>query len=199
MDLATLRRLHADHAPLMAMPLGNDRIVRSAIPDARIVTGDWHDRLGLTDNISTTLTRANHWANRGVKDVRMGLWCGHFLETPTGSVWFAGDTGYGDGTIFTEIRERLGAPDIALIPIGAYEPRWFMAAQHVAPAEAVQVFQDIGTRQALGIHWGTFQLTNEARDAPRAALAAALLAQGLPPECFPAAEVGGVYEFQNII
>ena len=99
----------------------------------------------------------------------MALWCGHWLDTPVGGVWFAGDTGYGDGAIFRDIRARHGTPDLALIPIGAYAPRWFMAPQHVDPDEAVLIFGDVGARHALGIHWGTFRLTDEARDAPATA------------------------------
>ncbi len=194
MDIATLRRLHAAHAPLMAMPLGNDAIVRAAIPDARCIVGDWWDRLDLGGGISTTLTPAHHWANRWPSDVRMALWAGHHLTTPVGTIWFAGDTGYGDGRLFADIRARLGAPDMALIPIGAYEPRWFMAEQHVDPAEAVRIFRDVAAKQALGIHWGTFQLTDEAREAPRLALATALSAAGIPPRRFVAAHPGGVYD-----
>lgn len=175
LDVATLRRLQADHAPLMAMPVGNDTIVRAAVPEARCIVGDWWDRMPLGEGFATTLTPAYHWANRWPSDVRMALWAGHHLTTPAGSVWFAGDTGYGDGVIFRDMRERLGAPDVALIPIGAYELRWFMSAQHVNPAEAVRIFKDVDAGQALGIHWGTFQLTDEARDAPRLALASALL------------------------
>lgn len=195
LDVATLRRLQAAHAPLMAMPLGNDAIVRSAVPDARCIVGDWWDRLPLADGFATTLTPANHWANRRLNDVRMALWAGHWLDTPTGSVWFTGDTGYGDGSIFTEIRSRLGAPDVALIPIGAYEPRWFMAPQHVDPAEAVRIFRSVEARRALGIHWGTFQLTDEAREAPRLALATALSVANVPPPRFVAAHPGGTYDF----
>ena len=194
MDIATLRRLHAAHAPLMAMPLGNDAIVRAAIPDARCIVGDWWDRLDLSGGISTTLTPAHHWANRWPSDVRMALWAGHHLTTPVGTIWFAGDTGYGNGRLFADIRARLGAPDMALIPIGAYEPRWFMAEQHVDPAEAVRIFRDVAAKQALGIHWGTFQLTDEAREAPRLALATALSAAGIPPRRFVAAHPGGVYD-----
>jgi L-ascorbate metabolism protein UlaG (beta-lactamase superfamily) len=194
-DVATLRRLQAAHAPLFAMPLGNDAILRSAVPDARIVVGDWHERLTLGDGIATTLTRANHWANRWPTDVRMALWAGQYLHTPAGSVWFAGDTGYGDGAIFPDIRARHGAPDVALIPIGAYEPRWFMAAQHVAPVEAVRIFQDLGAKRALGIHWGTFQLTDEGRDAPPIALAMELDLAGIAADRFVAAVPGGVYDF----
>jgi L-ascorbate metabolism protein UlaG (beta-lactamase superfamily) len=153
-DVATLRRLHAVHSPLMVMPLGNDVIVCAAVPGARCVTGDWWNRMVIQHGITTTLTPANHWSNRWLTDVRMALWSGHYLSTPAGSVWFAGDTGYGDGRIFQQIRKHCGHVDLALIPIGAYEPRWFMAAQHVDPAEAVQIFRDIEASQALGIHWG---------------------------------------------
>ncbi len=195
LDIATLRRLQARHAPLMAMPLGNDTIVRAAIPDARCIVGDWWDWLSLGNDIATTLTPASHWANRWPTDVRMALWAGHHLDTPAGTIWFVGDTGYGDGAIFREVRARLGSPDVALIPIGAYEPRWFMAAQHVNPAEAVDIFRDVDARRALGIHWGTFQLTDEAREAPPRALAAALAASDIPPDRFIPAVAGGVYDF----
>jgi L-ascorbate metabolism protein UlaG (beta-lactamase superfamily) len=195
LDVATLRRLQAVHAPLMAMPLGNDAIVRAAVPDARCIVGDWWQRLELGGGVTTTLTPANHWANRWPTDVRMALWAGHHLATPAGTIWFAGDTGYGDGRVFADIRARLPAPDVALIPIGAYEPRWFMAAQHVDPAEAVRIFRDVGAGQALGIHWGTFQLTDESREAPRLALATALSAAQIAPRRFLAAHPGGVYDF----
>ena len=194
MDVATLRRLHAAHDPLMAMPLGNDAIVRTAIPGARCVVGDWWDGLPLGRNVTTTLTPAYHWANRWPSDVRMALWSGHWLDTPAGSVWFVGDTGYGDGAIFGQVHGRLGSPDVALIPIGAYEPRWFMAAQHVNPAEAVHIMRDVDARRALGIHWGTFQLTDEAREAPIQALAAALAEAGIAPDRFVAAQPGSVHD-----
>lgn len=197
LDVATLRRLHERDAPLMAMPLGNDAIVRAAVPNARCVTGDWWDRLALAQGVTTTLTPAYHWSNRWPSDTRMMLWSGHYLDTPAGSIWFVGDTGYGDGRIFTEVRERLGAPDAALIPIGAYEPRWFMAEQHVDPDEAVRILAEVDAGRALGIHWGTFQLTDEAREAPREALAAAVAAHGMAPERFVAAEVGGVYDCER--
>ncbi|USI71491.1 MBL fold metallo-hydrolase [Sphingomonas morindae] len=195
LDIATLRRLHARHAPLMVMPLGNDAIVRAAVPGARLLTGDWHDRLRLGPAAEVTLTRANHWSARGLRDRRMALWAGFWLHSRSASLWFAGDTGYGDGTIFPAMRARFGSPDVALIPIGAYEPRWFMAAQHVDPAEAVRIFEAVGARRALGIHWGCFRLTDEAREAPVAALAEALAAADIAPDRFVAAVAGGVYGF----
>lgn len=195
LDVATLRRLHAAHDPLIAMPLGNDSIVRAAVPGARCVTGDWWDRLPLADGVATTLTPAYHWGNRWPTDARMALWSGHYLSTPAGTIWFVGDTGYEDGRIFPEIGARLGSPDVALIPIGAYAPRWFMAPQHVDPAEAVRIFGDVGAGRALGIHWGTFQLTDEARDAPREALAAAVSAATVAVDRFVAAAPGQAYDF----
>ncbi len=195
LDIDTLRRLQVEHDPLMAMPLGNDAIVRRAIPDARCMTADWWDRLDLGQGVTSTLTPAYHWSNRWPSDTRMMLWGGHYLDTPAGSLWFVGDTGYGDGRIFREVRTRLGSPDVALIPIGAYAPRWFMAAQHVDPAEAVRIFTDVGANRALGIHWGTFQLTDEARDAPVWELAQALSSVDIPPEHFVAAEPGRAYAF----
>ncbi len=195
MDLATLRRLHERDAPLMAMPLGNDVIVRRALPGARIVVGDWHDRLNLLPGVTTTLTRANHWANRSLRDLRMPLWSGHWLDTPAGAIWFAGDTGYGTGAIFQDIRARYGSPNVALIPIGAYEPRWFMAPQHTNPAEAVRIFAELDPARAIGIHWGTFRLTDEGRDEPRLALATALQAHGIDEHRFTAAEPGMVLNY----
>jgi L-ascorbate metabolism protein UlaG (beta-lactamase superfamily) len=194
-DVATLRRLQAAHAPLFVLPLGNDTILRAAVPEARCVVGDWWDRLSIREDITTTITPAYHWANRWPSDVRMALWAGHWLDTPAGAIWFAGDTAYGNGAIFGQIRERLGAPDVALIPIGAYAPRWFMAGQHVDPDEAVRIFTEVDAKQALGIHWGTFQLTDEARDAPQIALAEALTTAAIPREKFVAAPPGGVFDF----
>jgi L-ascorbate metabolism protein UlaG (beta-lactamase superfamily) len=193
LDLATLGRLVARHDPLIVVPLGVGAVVRGKLSNARLAEGDWHDVFSLGGDITTTLTPAIHWANRSPFDVRRSLWCGHYLRTPAGDVWFAGDTGYGDGRLFRAIASDLGRPDLALIPIGAYEPRWFMSAQHVDPAEAVNIHSDVGARRSLGIHWGTFQLTDEGRDVPVAALAAALSRSGLGEKTFVAAQPGEVY------
>jgi len=194
LDMATLKRLEAAHRPLFVMPLGNDAIVRPAVPDARIVTGDWGDAIGLGEGAEAHLVPANHWSSRGVRDRRMALWCGYMIRTGAGLVYFAGDTGYGGGAIFRAMREGFGTPDMSLIPIGAYEPRWFMEPQHANPDEAVRIMLDTGTKRAIGIHWGTFQLTDEARDAPAIGLEAALAANGIDPALFVAGVPGGVYE-----
>lgn len=193
LDIATLRRLDATHRPLLVMPLGNDAIVRKALPNARLAVGDWHDRIDLGAGCAATLTPANHWSARGPRDRRMALWCGFYIDTPGGAVWFAGDTGYGDGEIFRDIRRRLGSPDWALIPIGAYAPRWFMSAQHTDPGEAVMIMEKLGADRALGIHWGTFQLTDEPIEEPAALLERALSKAGIPAGRFVAAGPGDAF------
>jgi L-ascorbate metabolism protein UlaG (beta-lactamase superfamily) len=195
LDVATLRRLHDAFAPRLFTPLGNDRILRAALPSAEIWTGDWYESVALGAAARLTVTPAHHWSSRTIKDRRMALWGGFHLQTKAGAVWFAGDTGYGDGAIFRAMRGKLGSPDVALIPIGAYEPRWFMADQHTDPEDAVRILQDIGARHALGIHWSTFQLTDEGREAPAAELQQALSRRDLPFEMFKAAIVGERYEF----
>lgn len=193
LDIATLRRLEAQHRPLIVVPLGNDVTVRKGVPNARIASGDWNDRIALSPHVSVSLTPANHWSSRGIRDRRMALWCGFWIDSPPAQIWFAGDTGYGDGETFRKIRARHGTPEIALIPIGSYEPRWFMSPQHVAPNESVRIFNDIGAGQALGFHWGTFQLTDEAREAPMDLLGASLAAAGIAPDRFRAFGPGEVH------
>jgi L-ascorbate metabolism protein UlaG (beta-lactamase superfamily) len=182
LDRATLRRLHARHRPRIVAPLGVDKVVRPLAAD----TADWWDTIALSDTVSATLTPANHWSSRTPWDRRRTLWCGYALHTPSGLVYLAGDTAFGDGRLFPELRARLGAPLAAILPIGAYEPRWFMAAQHMNPAEAVHAFDALGATQGLGVHWGTFQLTDEAQHHPPAALDEALADRGIPPARFRA-------------
>ena len=192
LDVATLRRLVARHDPLIVTPLGNDAIVRRAFPRARIAAGDWWNTIALGETASATIVPAQHWSARGIADRRMALWGGFHLTIAGQSLYFAGDTGLGDGSLFDTIRERCGAPDVALLPIGAYAPRWFMADQHTDPADAVDILNRLQARQAIAIHWGVWQLTDEGRDDPVHALAAALHQAGIAPSRFRHDEPGSV-------
>jgi len=194
MDLATLRRLHSEHRPLMVTPLGNDAILRRALKDVRVVAGDWWDRIDIGKGGEVTIVPAYHWSARTGRDRRMALWSGFMLSTGGGRAYFAGDTGYGNGRIFHEVRRRIGRPDLALIPIGAYAPRWFMSAQHTDPNEAVQILEDLEAARAVGIHWGVFRLTDERRDEPPERLLEALARRGIAENLFPAGEPGLSYE-----
>ena len=186
LDIATLKALHERHAPLIVTPLGNDAIVRRHIPSARIMTGDWGAEVEIATGAQVHIVPANHWSSRGIRDRRMALWSGFMVRAGGRLVYFAGDTGYGTGHIFRAMRERFGRPDLALIPIGANDPRWFMAAQHVDPEEAIQIMRDLDARAAVGIHWGTFKLTDEPRYEPAMRLAAGLSAAGIAPSAFVA-------------
>ncbi|HEY6456715.1 MAG TPA: MBL fold metallo-hydrolase [Steroidobacteraceae bacterium] len=143
LDLPTLRRLHSSHSPLMVTPLGNDAILRRAIPGVRVVAGDWWDRIGIGRSAEVRIVPAYHWSARTGRDRRMALWSGFMLSTDAGRAYFSGDTGYGNGRIFRDVRRRIGRPDLALIPVGAYAPRWFMCAQHTDPDQAVQILEDL--------------------------------------------------------
>lgn len=190
MDMATLRRLHVEHSPMMVTTLGNDSILKRTIPDIRVTTGDWWTRVEIGNGGEVTIVPAYHWSSRTGRDRRMALWGGFVLSTAGGSTYFAGDTGYGDGRIFHEIRRRIGRPDLALLPIGSYAPRWFMSAQHTDPNEAVQILEDLEAARAVGIHWGVFQLTDEHRHEPPELLLEALARRGIAEDLFPAGEPG---------
>ncbi len=194
LDLATLRRLHAGHSPLVVTSLGNDAILRRAIPGVRVVAGDWWDRIEIGKGGEVTIVPAYHWSARTGRDRRMALWSGFILSTGAGRVYFSGDTGYGNGRIFQDVRQRIGRPDLALIPIGAYAPRWFMCAQHTDPNEAVQILEDLEAARAVGIHWGVFRLTDEHRDEPPELLLKALARRGIAENLFPAGVPGLSYE-----
>ena len=194
LDLATLRRLHLTHGPLVVTSLGNDTILRRAIPGLRVVSGDWWDRIQISKGGEVTIVPAYHWSARTGRDRRMALWSGFMLSTNAGRAYFSGDTGYGNGRIFRDMRQRIGRPDLALIPIGAYAPRWFMCAQHTDPDEAVQILEDLEATRAVGIHWGVFRLTDEHRDEPPKLLLEALARRGITENLFPAGVPGLSYE-----
>jgi L-ascorbate metabolism protein UlaG (beta-lactamase superfamily) len=135
-----------------------------------------------------TLTPAQHFSARTPFDRNRALWGGFVMRVDERQIFFAGDSGYGPH--FSEIRARAGTPDLALLPIGAYEPRWFMKDIHMNPAEAVQAHLDLGAARSVGIHFGTFQLTTEGIDDPAIALAAAMRAHDIPAERFRVPEFG---------
>jgi L-ascorbate metabolism protein UlaG (beta-lactamase superfamily) len=144
--------------------------------------------------MSVTLAPMRHWSQRQVFDRNKALWAAFIIEGPAGRIYHVGDSGYGEGMHFRRARERYGPFRLAILPIGAYEPRWFMRDQHMNPEEAVRAFLDSGAQLALAHHHGTFQLTNEAIDAPVAALAAALAGQEIAAERFRVLKPGQVWE-----
>ncbi|HUI94925.1 MAG TPA: MBL fold metallo-hydrolase [Xanthobacteraceae bacterium] len=170
LDVATLRQLRRRFGPTVLAAVGDGRLL-APLGFPHLHELDWWDDVHV-DGLKITFVPAQHFSARGLFDRRRSLWGGYVVETPTRRVYFGGDTGY--STHFSDIRARLGAPDVALLGIGAYEPRWFMRPVHMNPAEAVRAHRDLGARASIGMHFGTFQLTAEAIDAPADALKRAL-------------------------
>jgi L-ascorbate metabolism protein UlaG (beta-lactamase superfamily) len=194
MDAKSLWALEHKHGPQFVAPLGVDKnLARGKRVPKRMHTLDWQQSFTLGD-ISIHAVPTYHWSARWINDRRMTLWCSFVIETPHGTIYHIGDTGYGAGEFSKRVRRDFGPVALAHIPIGAYEPRWFMKNHHVNPEEAVQIFQDCGAAQAIGHHWGTFQLTNEAIDQPEKDLAVALAAAGIAAPRFVAFRPGQVME-----
>lgn len=183
LDLTTLASLHAAHQPQIITPLGNDAIIRGAIPDARISVGDWGHATPFGP-LTVHFEPCHHWSARGMADRSMALWAAFVIAGPSGKVLHIGDTGFDGGRPYRDLPARHGAIRAAILPIGAYEPRWFMQGQHQNPDEAVEGLLLCGAAHAVGHHWGTFQLTDEARDAPLLALEAALKARAVAADRF---------------
>ncbi|MDQ4135747.1 MAG: MBL fold metallo-hydrolase [Pseudomonadota bacterium] len=194
LDLETIAALWRRDRPRIVAPLGNDTIIRDHDPAVSVETRDWGGSVELGAGVTAHLEPAYHWSARGMNDRRMALWCAYVLTTPRGTIYHVGDTGFGDGKIFERVRERFGPPRVAILPIGAYEPRWFMQPQHMNPEDSVRAYVACGAEQALGHHWGTFRLTNEGVEEPPAELDQALKATGIPTERFRALRPGEVWE-----
>ena len=209
-DLVVISHNHYDHLdrgsvkllaqqsggpPLFVVPLGLKKWFESE-GIGNVVELDWWQshRLG---ELEVVLTPVQHWSGRGLGDRMETLWGGYALLAPQLHVFFAGDSGYSKD--FADIRARFadrqtpaqgGGFDIALVPIGSYEPRWFMQQQHVNAEEAVRVHLDIGAKASLGIHWGTFELTDESLDEPPRKLAEARRALQVADSAFFTLAVG---------
>jgi N-acyl-phosphatidylethanolamine-hydrolysing phospholipase D len=150
----------------------------------RVIEMKWWDHYPVTEKVTISCLPAQHWSKRTAFDDMHALWSGWGVFGSTKKLFFAGDTGYCPG--FKEIGDKYGPFDLALIPIGAYEPRWMMRCQHVDPIEAVSIHQDIKSKQSIGMHWGTWVLTDEHVLEPPQKLATELAARELDPKSFVA-------------
>jgi L-ascorbate metabolism protein UlaG (beta-lactamase superfamily) len=162
MDIDSLKWLDKKFNPLVLTPLGNKKTM--AVAGIRNIHElDWWESFK-TDELEITLTPAQHWSARGLNDKREALWGGFFIRAEKLTVFWAGDTGYGQH--FKQIQEKLGSPDLSFQPVGAYEPRWFMKDMHANPSDAMQAHFDLKTKMSVGMHFGTFQLTDEGIEDP---------------------------------
>jgi len=194
LDLATLQRLWARDRPRIITPIGNAALL--ARHGITAEEGDWGDCIVVSPKASVHIERVQHWSSRWGFDSYRALWCGFTVALPGGSVYFSGDCGF-DASAFAAVR-RHGPVRLALIGIGAYEPRWFMRYHHMNPADAVAAFAELDPARAIGVHWGVFQLTDEAVDAPPVALAEALAAAGVAPARFTAETAAAVIDVARL-
>ncbi|MGZ5131662.1 MAG: MBL fold metallo-hydrolase [Caldimonas sp.] len=197
LDEASVRALseQAGGPPLFVVPLGLRAWLAEHGVDSAVELDWWdHHPVG---GVEVALVPAQHWSGRGLNDRMKTLWGGFAVFAPDCHLFFAGDTGYSRD--FDDIRARFaerqtaevgGGFDIALLPIGSYEPRWFMAEQHVNVHEAVRIHRDLGAKRSLGVHWGTFELTDEALDEPPRALARIRATEGVGDEEFFVLAIG---------
>jgi len=193
LDLDTLQRLWERDRPRIIVPLGNDAIIRDHDADIEVRALDWGERSRLSERVAVALEPLQHWSARGLFDRNEALWGAFVVTSPDGPIYFAGDTGYGDGRSFRRVRARYGPVRLAMLPIGAYEPRWFMRYQHMNPDEAIRAHRDLDARRSLGIHFGTFRLADDAYAQPLRDLQAARRARDVAPHVFRTLRPGEVW------
>lgn len=204
LDLVLLSHNHYDHLDREAVKRiarNNDGRTQFLVP---LKVADWFRREGIENvveldwwddtqplssaegtprnDVRAWFVPAQHFSGRGVNDRNASLWGGWVLEIEGFRLYFAGDTGYGRD--FADIGSVFNGFDLSLIPIGAYEPQWFMNAVHVNPEDAVRIHRDVKSRHSVGMHWGTFILTDEPVDEPPQRLARARLDQHVPDADF---------------
>ncbi len=171
MDLPSIRRLVQTHDPVIVTPLGNKKILEKA-GARKVVELDWWQSTTLPGGAILHMAQVQHWSARTLFDTNESLWGGFVLQANRLQIYFGGDSGYGPH--YQETFKRFGAMDVSLLPIGAYEPRWFMKEQHLNPDDAVKAHLDLRSRLSLGIHYGTFQLADEGISTPLEDLQASL-------------------------
>ena len=197
-DNASIKYLAQRDQPQFIVPLKLAAAV-ARLGSRTIHELDWQDALTI-NGIKIVAEPSHHWSARGLFDRNETLWANYVIQHEQFRFLFIGDTGYSDD--YAALGEKYGGFELAAIPIGAYAPRWFMKQAHINPEEAVKIFHDVNARQAVGIHWGVFPLTNEAMDEPPRRLANACAAQGIGEKQFTAWQHGEsryITSFEGIV
>lgn len=193
LDIHTVKRLSKRNNPLFVAPLGVAQYLhKNGVTNTKEFK--WWQEEQLHPALKLSAVPSQHFSGRGLSDRDKTLWCGYVLQTNAGTLYFVGDTGY--DTIFTDIGKRFSI-DVSLIPIGAYEPRWFMEPIHVDPEQALQIHKDINSTQSIGMHFGTFPLADEGMNQPKQDLAAARQQLGIAESEFGTLKEGATKTFHT--
>jgi L-ascorbate metabolism protein UlaG (beta-lactamase superfamily) len=190
LDVPTLRQLDAQNRPRVIVPLGNLGLVAASMPKSIVSEHDWGAIVPLAGTAAVHLEPMLHGSGRSPLDQQRTLWSAFVIKAAGRTIYHLGDSAYGDGRLFRDTGVKYGGFDLAIVPIGAYEPVSFMGDSHMTPADAVKVKSDVKARRAFAHHFGTFQLGFEAYDAPAKALLTALAAASVDPSEFPAIAPG---------
>lgn len=181
LDKNTLKKLNEKFSPLIIVPLGDRELVES-LGFINIREMDWWENIILNKETTITFTPSQHSSARGLFDRDMSLWGSYHMMFHGSKIYFGGDGGY--STHFADVKDKLGAPDVAILGIGAYLPNFFMKAIHTSPAEAVTAHLDLEAKQSIGMHYGTFQMASEAFEQPLKDLKIALQQKKLSDDSF---------------
>jgi L-ascorbate metabolism protein UlaG (beta-lactamase superfamily) len=192
LDIATLRELDRLHRPRVIAPLGLRKLLARTMPGSTVSEHDWGERVALQPGVWVHVEPMAHGSGRTPFDQMQTLWAAYVIEAAGLRIYHVGDSGYAQGRFFREASQRHGPLDLAILPIGAYEPADFMADSHMSPDEALQALLDSGARQGLAHHFDTFQLGFEAYGAAGKALSQALTRKGLPASAFVVPQLGQV-------
>jgi L-ascorbate metabolism protein UlaG (beta-lactamase superfamily) len=194
MDVPTIKKIWLRDKPLIIAPLKNDITLKANIPHIEIMTLAWGEKTSISQGFEFALEPAQHWSARGLFDRNKALWGTFIIKTPKGHICFIGDTGY-NKKIFQDIGNKYQDILVSLIPIGAYEPRWFMKDIHINPEEAALIHQDLNSKHSIASHFQTFRLADDAYDQPAKELEEALVKYNISPQIFITPKIGGVYLF----
>ena len=193
MDIPTIKKLWERDKPQIITPLMNDQIIKSHIPDIEVTTMDWADELSIEGNINIHLEPAQHWSARGLFDQNKALWGTFIIVTNIGSICFIGDSGY-NPEIFKSIGKKYDI-SISLIPIGAFEPKWFMKDVHMNPEEALLTHKDLKSKYSIASHFETFKLADDSFKQAAIELEQARCKYEISNRTFITPKIGGAYWF----
>tara|TARA_B110000459_G_scaffold152286_1_gene166207 strand:+ start:16 stop:984 length:969 start_codon:yes stop_codon:yes gene_type:complete len=171
LDIRSLKILHELNPDIIFLIPKGDKNIFDKRNIKNVFEFEWWQNF-MIQNVEFTFTPVQHWSARGLFDKNDSLWGGWYIKNKDYSIYHAGDTGYSNDFITT--KEKLGSPKYSFIPIGAYEPEWFMAASHVNPEDAIKIMLDLESEYSFGMHWGTFTLTDEDTTEPKIRLNEAL-------------------------